>query len=156
MLQARAITPTHPFSHENLIEAYNKLDFTKRSQTLELFLAIGSPLPKRNPPYDSSMFPDRTRHITTILSYFLGHHSDQSVNEAILGFLSMFSSDSKPIVIYDFSRFIVETIHEQFVKFNTEEVFKYASVLVYILYIFRETNPHFLCRNLMKKDNNNQ
>lgn len=31
MLQAPATTPTHPFSHETLIEAYNKLDFTKRS-----------------------------------------------------------------------------------------------------------------------------
>jgi len=83
------------------------------------------------------MFPDRTRHITTILSYLLGYHSDQSVNEAILGFLSMFSSDSKPTVIYDFSHFIVETIHEQFVKFNTEEVFKYALVLVYLFIYFQ-------------------
>ena len=120
MLQAPSTTPTHPFSHENLIEAYNQLDFTKRSQTLELFLAIGSSLPKINPHYDSSMFPDRTRHITTILSYLLGYHFDQYVNEAILGFLSMFSSNSMPTVIYDFGHFIVETIHEQFVKFNSK------------------------------------
>lgn len=152
MLQAPAIAPSHPFSHGNLIESYNKLDFTKRSQNLELFLAIGSIRPKRNPPYDSSMFLDKIRHIATILSYFLGYHYDQSVNEAILGFLSIFSSHSKPTIIYDFNHFIVETIHEKFVKFNTEEVFKYASILVYLLYIFRETNSHFLCRNLMKND----
>jgi len=83
------------------------------------------------------MIPDITRHITTILSYLLGYHSDQSVNEAILGFLSMFSSHSKPTIIYDFSHFIAETIHEQFVKFNTEEVFKYASVLVYLFIYFQ-------------------
>jgi len=137
MLQALATTPTHPFSHKNLIEAYNKLEFTKRSQTLELFLAIGSPLPKGNPPYDSSMFPDRTRHITTILSYLHGCHSDQSINEAILGLLSMFSSDSKPTVIYDFGHFIAETIHDKFVKFNTKEVFKCASILVYMFIYFQ-------------------
>ena len=34
MLHAPTITPTHPFSHEILIEAYQNLDFTKRSQTL--------------------------------------------------------------------------------------------------------------------------
>ena len=83
------------------------------------------------------MFPDRTRHITNILSYLLGYHSDQSINEAILGFLSMFSSDSKPTVIYDFVHFIAETIHEQFVKFNIEEVFKYASILVYMFIYFQ-------------------
>jgi len=82
------------------------------------------------------MFPDRTKHITTILSHFLVYNSNQFVNEAILGFLSMFSFDSKPTVIYDFSHFIVETIHEQFVKFNIEEVFKYASVLVYLFIFF--------------------
>lgn len=79
------------------------------------------------------MFPNRTKHITTILSYL---YSNQSVNEAILGFLSMFSSDSKPTVIYDFSDFIAKTIHEQFVKFNTEQVFKYASLLVYLFIYF--------------------
>lgn len=31
MLQAPSITPTHPFSHENLIESYQKLDFAKIS-----------------------------------------------------------------------------------------------------------------------------
>ena len=50
MLQTPTITPTHPFSHEILIEAYQKLDFTKTSQTLELFLAIDSPLPKETLP----------------------------------------------------------------------------------------------------------
>ena len=50
MLQAPTTTPTHPFSHEILIEAYQKLDFTKISYALELFLAIDSPLPKENLP----------------------------------------------------------------------------------------------------------
>lgn len=91
------------------------------------------------------MFPDRTRHITTILSYLLGYHSVQFVNEAILGFLSMFSSDSKPTVIYVFGHFLAETIHEQFVKFNTEEIFKYASVLVYLfIYLWGDKFPFAL------------
>ena len=91
------------------------------------------------------MFPDRTKHITTILSHFLVYNSNQFVNEAILGFLSMFSIDSKPTVIYDFSHFIAEAIHEQFVKFNTKEVFKYASVVVYLfVYFHRDKFPFYL------------
>ena len=115
MFQAPTMAPTHPFPHESLIEAYQKLDFTKRSQTLELFLAVDSPLCKINPPYDSSMFPNRTTQITTILSYLLGYNFDQYVNESILGFLSIFSADSKPTVIYKFSQFLAEAIHEQLV-----------------------------------------
>lgn len=90
------------------------------------------------------MFLDRTRHFTIIPSYFLGYHSDHSISETILGFLCMFSFDSKPTIIYNFSHFIVEAIHEQFVKIKTEQVFKYASVLVYLFIYFREINSHFL------------
>lgn len=115
MLQAPTIAPTHPFSHESLIKAYQKLDFTKRSQTLELFLVVDSPLPKRNPPYGSSMFPDKTKQITTILSYFLGYNFDKYVNEAILGFLSIFFAASKHTVLYNFSQFLAKAIYEQFV-----------------------------------------
>lgn len=50
ILQAPTMAPTHPFSRENLIGAYQKLDLTKISQTLEFFLAVHSPLPERNPP----------------------------------------------------------------------------------------------------------
>lgn len=137
MLQAPTIAPIHPFSHESLIEAYQKLDFTKRAQTLELFLVVDSAPPKRNPPYDSSIFPDRTKQITTILSYLPGYNYDQYVNEAIIGFLSIFFVGSKPTVHYNFSQFLAEAIHEQFVQFNTKEVFKYASVLVYIFIYFQ-------------------
>lgn len=112
MLQAPTIAPTHPFSHESLIEAYPKLYFTKRAQTLEIFLVVDSPLPKINPPYDSSIFPNRTKKITTILSYLLSYNSDQYVNEAIIGFLSIFSDGSKPIVLYKFSQFLAGVIHE--------------------------------------------
>ena len=90
MLQAPTIGPIHPFSHESLIETYQKLDFTKRAQTIELFLAVDSPISKRNPPYDSYIFLDRTKQITTILSYLLGYYYDQYVDEAIIGFLSIF------------------------------------------------------------------
>lgn len=142
MLQAPTIAPNHPFSHENLIEAYQNLDFTKRSQALELFLVVDSPLPKRNPPSDSSMFPGRTKQITTILSYLLGYNSDQYVDEAILGFSSIFSDDSKPIVLYNFSQFLAKTIHEHLSSLILN---KYSSMLQHLyifLYVFRETSFH--------------
>ncbi len=58
------------------------------------------------------MFPEITKQITTILSYLLVYNYNQYVNEAILGFLSIFSDDSKATIIYNFSQFLAETIHE--------------------------------------------
>lgn len=74
MMQALVIEGTTPFSHEILTEMYQKLDFSIRAKTLELFMTEHTPLPSKNPPYSSSVFPNKTRHIFTILSYLLGYY----------------------------------------------------------------------------------
>jgi len=148
ILQAPNIVPTHPFSHEILIETYQKMDFTKRAQLLELFLVVDSPLPKTNPPYDSSIFTDRTKEITTILYYLLSYYSHQYLDEAIIGFLSIFSSSPKPTVLFKFFQFLAKAIHEQFFQFNTEEVFKYAFVLVYLFINFQGDKFPFTLQKL--------
>lgn len=77
MMQASVIEGTTPFSHENLNEIYQKLDFSKRAKNLELFMTDHTPLPSNNPPYSSSIFPDRNRHIVIVLSYLLGYYLDE-------------------------------------------------------------------------------
>lgn len=89
-------------------------------------------MPKKNPPYPSSIFPERAKQIITIISYLLGHYSYQWEDEAIIGFLSIFFADSNPSIMFNFNQFLVDAIHEKFIKFTTEEVFKYAYILVYI------------------------
>jgi hypothetical protein len=56
----------------------------------------------------------------------------------ILGFLSIFSTDEKPTTQFDFSTFLADNIHEQFVNFNTEGMFRYSSVLAYLFIFFQE------------------
>lgn len=99
------------------------------------------------------MFPDRTKQITSILSYFPGYNSDQNANEAILGLLSIFFVDSKPIVIYDFSQFLAEAIHEQFLKFNIKEVFKYTSIILYLFLYFQGNKFPFTLQKLDEEGN---
>jgi len=53
MMQALVIEGVVTFSHEILIEMYQKLDFSKRYKTLELFMAENRPLLGKNPPYSS-------------------------------------------------------------------------------------------------------
>ena len=55
-----------------------------------------------------------------MISYLLGYYSDQWVDEPILGFLSIFSTNNKPSIVFNFIQFLADNIHEQFIKFPTE------------------------------------
>jgi len=91
-----------------------------------------TPLPRKTPPHPSSIYTNRTRYIVTMLSYLLGYYSEKWLDEAIIGFLSILSSESKPFILFNFSQFLVDAIHKQFINFTREEVFRYSSKLVYM------------------------
>ena len=109
-----------PFSLETFTHLYQKLDFTTRAKIFEIFLPENAQLPKKNPPYPSSIFLDQAKQIISIISYIWGYYSDQWVDEPILGFLSILSTDSKPSIVFNFSQFFVDIINQQFMKFPTE------------------------------------
>jgi hypothetical protein len=93
-------------------------------------------LPKKNPPYPSSILYVKETQIISTLCYLLGYFSDEWVDEPILGFMSIFSTEEKSIVQFDFSQFLADNIHEQFFKFSIEGMFRYSSVLVYLFLFF--------------------
>jgi hypothetical protein len=67
----------------------------------------------------------------------LGYYSDEWVDEPILGFMSIFSTEEKVYVKFNFIRFMVDIIHEQFLKFPTKGMFKYSSILVYMFLFYQ-------------------
>ena len=69
------------------------------------------------------MFLEGTKQIISIISYILSYDSDQWVDEAIFGFLSIFTTGEQPI-IFNYNQFIAEAMHDQFIKFSTEGAFK--------------------------------
>jgi hypothetical protein len=93
--------------------------------------------PTTNPPYPSSMFSTKGNQIILSLCALLGYYSDQWVDEPILGFFSIFSTDEKPTTQFDFSTFLANNIHEQFVNFVTEGMFWYSSILAYLFVFFQ-------------------
>jgi hypothetical protein len=56
----------------------------------------------------------------------LRYYSDEWADEPILGFLSIFSTEEKVSVKFNLSQFLAESIHEQFLKFPNEGMFKYS------------------------------
>ena len=116
-------------------------------------MAPNAPLPTTNHPYTSSTFPERNQHIVTTLSYLLGYHNDQWIDEAIISFLSMLSIDSKPIVMFNYAHCLVDAIHDQFLKFQIEGVFKYSSMLVYMFSYFQSIKLKF---DMINQDEDSQ
>jgi hypothetical protein len=81
----------------------------------------------------------------------LGYYSDQWVDEPILGFLSIFSTDEKPTTQFDFSTFLVNNIHEKFVNFSKEGMFRYSSILAY-LFVFFQVDKFAFSMQKMDRD----
>jgi hypothetical protein len=96
MMQISRADSASPFNLEILIELYQKMTFPQRAQIFELFLPPSTQFPATNIPYPSSMFSTKGNQIISSLCTLLGYYSDQWVDEPILGFLSIFSTDEKP------------------------------------------------------------
>ena len=98
MMQISRFESPSPFTVEVLTEMYQNLSFPQRVQIFEFFLSHNAQFPKKNPPYHSSMFSEKGNQIISSLCCFLGYFSDEWVDEPILGFLSIFSTEEKATI----------------------------------------------------------
>jgi hypothetical protein len=137
MMQIPRVDSASPFNLEILTELYQKMTFPQRAQIFHLFLPPSTQIPSTNPPYPSSMFLTKGNQIISSLSALLGYYSDQWVDEPILGFLSIFSTDENPTTQFDFNMLLANNIHEQFVNFTTKGMFWYLSILAYLFFFFQ-------------------
>ena len=94
-------------------------------------------IPKINPAYSSSKFPEGSRHVISMLSFILGYFTDEHTDESILHFLSTFVPGQPPSVIYNYVEYITDSIHDQLVKLPTEGVFRYTSFLFHMFLYFQ-------------------
>jgi hypothetical protein len=143
MMQITRPESITPFNLEILTELYQKMTFPQRAQIFELFFPTSAPLPTTSPPYPSSMFSVKGNQIISAVCALLGYYSDQWVDEPILGFLSIFSNDEQPTTQFDYSTFLENNIHEQFVNFDTEGMFRYSSILAYMFIYFQADKFNF-------------
>jgi hypothetical protein len=123
MMQIPRTESASPFNLEIITELYQKLSFPQRAQIFEFFLPQDAQFPKSNPPYPSSLFSEKGNQVISSLCCLLGYFSDEWVDEPILGFLSIFSTEENPTTQFDYNTFLAENIHEQFSKFTTEGMF---------------------------------
>jgi hypothetical protein len=151
MMQIPCADSTSPFNLEILTELYQKMTFPQRAQIFQLFLPTSTQFPSTNPPYLSSMFSTKGNQVISSLCALLGYYFDQWVDEPILGFLSIFSTDEKPTTQFNFRAFLEDNIHEQFMNFGTEGMFKNSSILAY-LFVFFQANKFSFSMQKMDAD----
>jgi hypothetical protein len=96
MMEISRVKSASPFNLEIITELYQKLLFPQRAQIFEIFIPQSAQLPTTNPPYPSSLFSMKGNQVITSLWALFGYFSDHWVDEPILGFLSIFSTDEKP------------------------------------------------------------
>ena len=58
MMMSPPVENSAPFSLEAFTQLYQKIDFATRSKMFDIFLPKNAQLPKMNPPYPSSIFPN--------------------------------------------------------------------------------------------------
>jgi len=75
MILAPTVENDAPFSLEALTQLYQKLNFSTKARIFEIFLLGNAQLPKKNPPYPSSIFPNQAKQIISMISYILGYYS---------------------------------------------------------------------------------
>jgi len=112
MLQIPSSESTISFSIEALNDLYQKLTFPQRAHIFDIFLPKDTQFPKKNPPYSSSIFSVKANQIISIICYMLGYLSDKWVDEPILGFLSIFSTEERATIKFKFSQFLADNIHD--------------------------------------------
>jgi hypothetical protein len=152
MMQISRAESASPFNLEILTELYQNLSFPQRAQIFELFLPQDAQLPKKNPPYHSSLFSEKGNQVISSLCCLLGYFSDEWVDEPILGFLSIFSAEEKATIQFDYNTFLAENIHDQLSKFATEGMFWYSSILAYMFTFFQAERFSFLMQKMDKDD----
>jgi len=73
----------------------------------------------------------------------LGYYFDEWVDKPILGFLSIFSTEEKETIQFDYNSFRADNIYAQLFNFSIEGMFRYSSILGYLFLFFQEDKFSF-------------
>jgi hypothetical protein len=98
------------------------------------------------------MFSEKGNQIISSLYSLLGYFSDEWVDEPVLGFLSIFSTEERPIIQFKYSTFLEESIHEKLSKFTTEGMFWCSSILANMFIFFQADMFSFSMQKMDKNE----
>ena len=88
-----------------------------------------------------------------MIASIMGFNSREYVDEITLVLLSIFTPGQAPTVKYDYASYIANKIHDQFLRLDNEEVFKYTTFIYHLLLYYHSHNFAFLVKKLDTRGN---
>jgi len=135
MLQLQPGQNLTPILIGDLLDIFPKLTTTNLAEMFQIFIGEEKHIPKDPPPYVYTIFSQFGQDIVAMISSILGYTTSEYIDEIILAFMSIFTPGQPPAVMYDYAKYIVDMMHDQFLRMSDERVFKYSSVLYHIFSI---------------------
>ena len=86
-----------------------------------------------------------------MISSILGYTTSEYIDEIILAFMSIFTPGQPIVVIYDYAKFIVDRMHDQFLRMSNERLFKYSLVLYHLFLYYQADKFPFTLQMLDTK-----
>ena len=82
-----------------------------------------------NFPLKAEFFQNPIQLILSVFVQITGLYHDQDIPKSLLGFLLFLSEDTK----FNYAKYIVDSIHDQFANYSSLKAFRYQSYLVYLI-----------------------
>jgi len=139
MLQLQLGQNLTPISIGDLLDKFPKITPTRLAKIFQTSIVEEKHIPKDPSPYMWTIFSKFGQDIVSMISSALGYTTSEYIDEIILVFMSSFTPGQTPAIIYDFSKFIADKLHDQFLRMNNERVFKYSSLL-YDLFLYYQAD----------------
>lgn len=156
MLQLQPGQKLTPLSIGDMLDLFPMLCPARLDQIIQAFILEEKYTPKYPPPYVAALFSPWGRSIVDMISRVLGYTTIEYIDEIILPFMSIYTPGHPPIIIYDYSHFIANRMHEQFFRMSNNRVFTYSSVFYHLSYITSLTNSHLPCKSWTPRANQDQ
>jgi len=109
--------------------------------------------PKGPPPYLQAFFTDIGKLMVDMISLIMGFNPGEYVDDVTLLLLSIFTPGEPPTIKYDYASYIANKIHDQFLRLDNEEVFKYTTFIYHLMLYYQSDNFPFPVRKLDNKGN---
>lgn len=88
-----------------------------------------------------------------MISNVLGYTTSEFVDEIVICFMSIYSLGQAPTIIFDYAKFIVDKIHDQFMRLENERMFKYSLVMYHLFLYYKDDRFPISLQNMDTKGN---
>ena len=143
------------YSIGDFLDKFPKITPARLVEILQTFMREGKHVQTEPPPYVATIFSKLGQDIVSMISSVLGCTTSEYVDGITLAFMSIFTTGQPPAIIYDYAKFIADKMHDQFMRFENERVFKYSSVLYHLFIYYQSDKFPFSIQKLDTKGNPN-